>query len=228
MKQRLALPGLTFLLGCLLLCSLLLVAAGASADSTDKPNLSGSWTLNERLSENPRDKMRETMQQRGGDMGRGMSGGTGGRGGGMGGGMGGGKGGRGGGVGGADGMDPDAMRRRMEQLMRAAQSMVINHAEPTLSIRYDDGSERVIYTDGRVQEREGGIGYVETKAKWKKDGRLVVKATTEQGRRVKEIFQHSSGESRLYVTIELESDGRMPEVSFQRVYDLATEDPSQS
>jgi hypothetical protein len=138
MKPRLALPGLTAVLACLALGCLLLLATGARADDPERPNLSGTWTLNERLSENPRDKMRGNMPQR----------------------------------------------------------------------------------------REDGRGDVETKTEWKKDGRLVVKATTERGRKIKEIFNYAPGESRLYVTHEMRGDGRMPEIEFQRVYDLVLEEPS--
>jgi hypothetical protein len=180
------------------------------AAGKEPPDLGGTWTLNERLSEDPREKMREA---RGGPSGGGMGGGRG-RGGGMGGGMGGGR-------EMPEGMDPEAMKRRMQEAARASRTLMIAHEEPRLTIRFADGRERTLYTDGRKQTRESDFGDLETRAKWKKDGRLKVEATNEQGRKINEIYRCSSGEGRLYVTITMKGDGRMPDVTFDRVYDRA-------
>jgi hypothetical protein len=222
MKPPTLLAGIATLAGAVLLAGL-----PVCAESGEAPDLSGSWELNERLSENPRDKMRETMQQRGGGPPGGMGGG--GRGGGMGGG------GRGGGPDG--GIDPETMRRRGQELEQAARSMTIIQADPELTIIqadpeltivYADGRERRLYADGREHRREGGTGEVETKTKWKKDGRLVVRSTTERGQEIKETFRHAPGESRLYVTTEVKGDGRMPGIEFERVYDRAVAEPDDS
>lgn len=185
----------------LMTCAGLVPAQAPQANEAPPPDLSGTWVLNERLSEDPREKMREQM--------RGRSGG-GRKGGGMGGGP-------------EGGMDPEKMRQRMQERERAVQRLVVSHSEPRLRIAFADGSERVVVTDNKKHRRESGIGDVETRAKWTRNGRLEITATTEDGRKVSEVYRYSSGENRLYVTVTAGGDGRLPKLSFKRVYDRAAD-----
>jgi hypothetical protein len=190
------------------LAVVLLACQPAPPRAAERPDLDGVWTLNEELSEDPREKMHEAMRS-----GRGKGGGRGGPGGGMGRGGGGGGGGRGG-MG-----DPEQMRRRMEDRERAARRLEIRGADPGIVIRYADGSERTLFPDGKRHRRETGVGDLETTARWKSDGRLVVKARTERGQEIEETYEIEPYAHRLHVTVE-SAGGRGPKFSFLRVYDF--------
>lgn len=193
----------------------LLVLSGPGF-STDLPDLGGVWTLNEELSENPREKIFEMMKSRGGGGGGGKGGG------GMGGG---GRGGGGMGGSGGDMPDPEEMRRRIQELGDSVRTVEIIQEGPWITMRYADGRERKLQADGKKHLREGGIGDVETQAKWKNDGRLVVKLTTEQGRKIKETYRLGTGGVRMYVDVEIEGDGRAMQLKFRRVYDWQDPEP---
>ena len=179
------------------LCSL----PGGFFASVDHPDFTGSWLLNEELSESPRDKMRQGMSGGGGG---GMGGG---RGGGSMGGRGGSMGGRGGPMGGGD---PEAMRKRLADAAARAASLEITQGEE-LSILYADGSLRVVPVDGEA----GDI-----KSHWKGD-RLVVDLKREAGRRMRETLELVEDGTRLHVTTKIFGDGSRPTISFLRVYDAA-------
>ncbi len=208
-------------------------AQASESNRSERPCFSGTWQLNEEMSENPRDKMKESMGSRRGGMGGGMGGGRmgggmgGGRGGGMGRGMGGGKGGGRGGMGGDRGGDREEMRARMQAIEEGIRRLEIDHEDAVLTIRYDSGAEQAIYTDGRSFEMENPMGeVVEATAKWKKNERVVVKMDTEHGGRITEIYElvPVAHQERLFVTVELPGNGPMPSIEFRRVYDpVATE-----
>lgn len=181
-------------LGVLGILALLMSIPGEVGAGRDVSDFSGNWQLNEDLSEDPRSEMRERMEARGGGMGRG------------GGGMG-----RGGGMG-----DPEAMRDRMRRMEQGSKTLTILHVEPELTVRTADDRERVIYTDGRKQVRTGGVGPVETRAKWKK-GKLVVRDRMETGMTITRTFFYVPEDRHLYVDTEIE--GRGPSFRLQRVYD---------
>lgn len=172
-------------------------------------DFSGAWQLNEELSEDPGSIMRESMESRGGGgMGRG-GGGMGRGGGGMG--RGGGGMGRGSGMG-----DPQAMRDRMRRMEHGNDTLTILHVESEMTIRTADDRERLIQTDGRKHARTGGVGPVETQAKWKK-GRLIVRDRMETGMTVTRTFFYLPEDPHLYVDTEIGGRGRS--FRFRRVYD---------
>jgi len=223
----------TFRLGVSLTLFALLVlfpspAPASESDQNERPNFSGTWQLNEEMSENPREKMGEAMRSRRGGMGGGRMGG-GPRGGGMGGGpRGGGMGGgpMGGGMGGGPkGGGMGEMRERMQALEERIKLLEIRHDDPVLAVRYDSDdsdSEQPICTDGRSFSMENQMGeVVEAKAKWKKNQRIVVTMEREQGGKVTETYElvPVAQVERLFVTVKLTGDGRMPTVEFRRVYD---------
>ncbi len=133
------------LLGVLGILALLMSIPGEVGAGRDVCDFSGTWQINKDLSEDPRAKMQQRTQSR------------------RGGGMGSGGGGRGPGMG-----DPQAARDRMRRMEEGSRTLTILHVEPELTIRTADDRERLLYTDGRKQQRTGGIGPVETRAKWKK------------------------------------------------------------
>ncbi len=229
----------------LISAALLLTAAGAPASGagkTEPTDFTGTWQLNEELSENPREKMREAMSSRrgggfggpGGGRGGGFGGPGGGPGGGRGGfgGPGGGRGGPGGGFGdpgggrgGPGGGSREEMQERMHALEESFQVLEINYQEPELRIRYGEQREETIYTDGRTFERTAGRGEpVEATAKWKGTERIVVKADGERGK-VKETWELVPDAGQLWLTVKTEGSGRRPGFQYRRVYDpVAAED----
>ncbi len=224
---------------------LLVATAGPSAfgDQAQPNDFTGTWQLNEGLSENPREKMREAMSSRGGGRGGGGRGGFGGGGrggggfggpgggGGFGGPEGGGFGGPGGGGGrgrGGPGGDAGANREEMQERMRSMeesfQMLEISHREPELLVRYGDQREEIIYTDGRGFDRTVGRGeLVEATAKWKGKERIVVKAEGERGK-VTETWEWVPDAGQLWLTVKTEGSGRMPGFEVRRVYDPVESD----
>jgi hypothetical protein len=197
----------------MLTCMALVALAAGAADSAGQPDFSGSWRINQFMSEDPMEKMRESMQERMRSAGMGSKGGgMGGMGGGSGGGMGrgGGMGSKGGGMGGRP--DPEAMQQRIRDLNLSADHIEIMHEEPLLTIRYADGRERRLYTDGREQQAD-------TKVKWKKRGKLVVNSTTELGRHITERYELAMEGRQLLLVTSIDGDDRAPSFKFTRVYD---------
>lgn len=206
--------------------TLLFLPALAQAEKASKkkqpPDLSGSWTLNEAMSESGRDKMREKMANRRGgrDGGRGGGGFGGPPGGGRGGGRGGGSG--GGGRGGGGGFGGPGERRGgdrggpMVAIDEGVDRIELVQTDDQLSITYSDDRLRILLTDGRKDKRTGAMGDVVTTAKWNQDGELVVKAKTQRGK-VTEIYKLDDEGERLLVDITI--DGPMGEITFYRTYD---------
>ena len=180
--------------------------------AADRPDFSGSWQLNEELSENPRDKMMEKMRGSGGG-----SRGGGGKGGGRRGG-----GGRGGGGGGEE-----EMQTRLQSMAERVQELEILHQEPELVIEFADGSSRTIFTDGQVVTDDFAGGVFEGKGKWKGDSQVVFKSESAAGSKVTEIYELNETGDMLFLTTKMEGDGRRPSISFRRVYDRSlTEIPT--
>jgi len=213
-SRQLALSAMT-----LLYCGLLLPAV--AGEGAEPPDFSGSWQLNDDLSESPWEKMQAMMSER-----QAGAGAMGGRGGGTGGG---GKGGGGmGGGGGGDRPDPEELRRRMQELGSAVRTLQVARDGEQMSVLYADGRERLLITDGKKHKREVPRGDLETQTKWQKDGKLLVKAKTERGRKIKEIWSISPDYMQLFVTVHMKGDGGRPDMEFTRVYDRAESDDSGS
>jgi hypothetical protein len=173
---------------------------------TPLPDLSGTWTLNESLSQDPRTMLREAagkMHPGEGD------GGGGGRRGGR----------RGGGNGEAPGAEGEEHPGGADFGL-GARDLHISGTATELTLASADGREqRVLHADGQKRsEEKPGVGKVETQAQWK-DGALEVVTKGPKGRRKTEIFEMTHDRKKLYVLITLEGYGRMPAVTFRRVYD---------
>lgn len=193
----------------------------ASEAKPAKPDLSGTWRLNEKESDNPRDKMREGLRRgpRGGGFG---GGGMGGRGGGP-------MGGRGDGFpGGSPGMGgpPDGMGGGpggFERMRERFRTLTVRHKDPVLKVEYGDESDDTFYTDGRKVKREDERGWVEVQTKWK-DGRVVVERDAGRGKAT-ETLELSADRKKLIVTTKMEA-GPMGSVAIKRVYDVETDAPA--
>lgn len=178
--------------------------------AAERPDFSGTWKLNKELSENPRDKLMEQRKNREYGGGRPPDGGDVARGGG---GLG--RGGTGEGVG------RDGIQERLKAMTERIQSIEIDHREPQLELRFADGHERTIYTDGRTSEDDFESGIFEAKGKWKSGSQVFVKAESSYGGKLTETYELSENGQQLYVTTKIEGDGRRPNLTFRRVYDKA-------
>jgi hypothetical protein len=193
-----------------------LARAEVRVDASGRPDFSGTWSLNEDLSEDPRTKMQEAGGGRGGRGG----GGFGGRGGGGEGGGGfGGRGGMGGGGrrgGGGDSGDKGGDgASRLGETLAAQKVLTISHKDPELVIRDLNGRSRTFFTDARKVEEERSEGTAKIQTKWR--DRSVVVVTKVGDRETTDTYERAADGARLFVTTKMEG-GRAP-FSFRRVYE---------
>ncbi|MFL6196425.1 MAG: hypothetical protein ACJ75H_19750 [Thermoanaerobaculia bacterium] len=181
------------------LAALLLPVAAAPANAAAAPakpqDLHGSWRLNEDVTARMRENQGEARP--GGRMG--PPGGMRPQGGGIGG--------RGRGPGGPGGMIPPFNEITIEQTAE--------------TVTFTDGADhkRVLWTDNRkVRETEGPGGPAEVRARWDQNGSLVVQVTPDQGPKHTETWLVSNDRKLLYLTVEMESEGR-PGFKVRRAYD---------
>lgn len=208
--------------------------------SVGAADLSGHWTLNKDLSDNPRDKMREARANRGGE-GRGMGGGgmRGGMGGDMRGGMGGGMGGEGmrGGMGrGMDGDGDEGMRgggnwggdrdsqqsssmrpRRSDPLGMFVSDIRVSQNATSIDFRAGH-NDRVLKPDGSVETFDTPRGgQMAMSSRWE-DGKLVVTMKDEM-RKTTEHWSIDPKTHRLIVTTDIDRGEGTPTVTIKRVWD---------
>lgn len=190
----------------------LLLIGSLQADTSlaaERPDFSGSWQLNEELSENPHDEMMEKM---GGGRGRGGGGRSGG-------GMQGGGGGRGSGGGGRE-----EMQSRMNERVEKVRVLEILHQDPELVIGFADGTSRTLFTDGRETAEDLEAGFFEGTAKWKGNSQVVFRSESTNGGKTAETYELNPAADMLWVTTKMDGDGRRPTISFKRVYYRASMD----
>jgi hypothetical protein len=181
------------------------------------PDLSGHWTLNPQLSENPRDM----MQGRDSSGGR-MRGGFGG--GGRRGGFGGGRGGYRGGGGGMSDEQRARMRQTMQLVFTAPATLVISGADSIVTI-VAEGDTLALLTNGRKIRREAkseGEGAVDIKGRWQGND-LVVERSVSGGGKVTEDYLRSADGKQLFVIVSVDS-GRGRSITFRRIYDPVEHD----
>lgn len=202
------------------------VRAEVRVDASARPDFSGTWRLNEDLSEDPRTKMQEAGGGRGGRRGGTGRGGGGGEGGGEGGG---GFGGRGmGGGGGRGGMGGGGGRRggggsgeggdgamHMGENYAAQKVLTISHKDPQLVVTDLNGRARTFFTDSRKTEEERSEGTAKIQAKW--SDRSIVVVTKVGEREITETYDRAADGARLFLTTKV-AGGRAP-FSFRRVYE---------
>ncbi len=201
------------------LCLTRIPAGGVAFAADTKIDLSGRWSVNDGLSDDPFEKMREAgsgggSRGGGGGEGGGIRGGGFGRGGGRGGfgGRGGGR--QGGGEGGSTSSTP-------YELLEDARRLVIVQKDPELRVTTGAGKERLFYLDGRKVEEERGEGTVKIRTK-RKGETVVVDTEFPSGREVVQTYEILKDAGRLVVTTKI-SGGRRGSFSFRRVYDPAPE-----
>jgi len=205
------------------LCVAVLVSvmpAGAAKPPAAPPDLSGTWQINEDLSQTPQQAMRQRFEGAP----------PGGRGGGPGGpGRGGGRfpGGGGGRRGGGGRPEGGAAPEGRPDVEAAEGTMTIAWAAPQITITYPGDRKRVLFTDGRKVKEERPDGKTaKIRASWTDTGSLEVVTKSDRGTRT-EIYEITNDGRRLFVLIGLEGRGPQP-VQFRRVYDRAVaEEPAE-
>jgi hypothetical protein len=192
------------------------------AEIPAKPDLSGSWVLNKKLSDNPEEKFKETIKQArntkgGSSSGRGDSGRSGRRGGGMKGGA------SSGGRSGKRGSQ-DSSLQNLQALLNASETLVLNHKEPMLLIVTDDGRKQRIFTSNLVDSvsANGGLQKQTTTAYWKQDI-LVVETTIDTGPKLIHRYKLLNHQHRLLISTAIQLPGASNAILINRVYELADE-----
>lgn len=211
------------------------VSAGGRAWAADEAGLvrqapaglSGAWTLDLALSDDPAEKMREAAESHhggGGSHGGGGRGGFGG-GGGRGGFGGGGRGGHGGGGGDAGGNSGSGSGGSGEwsgtpnEMLWDVHRLVVTDGlekDPKFVVEMGDGSKRTLFTDGRKVEEEEATGTTTIHAK-RKGGKVVVDTEYPNGREVLETWELLANPRLLVVTTKI--SGKRGTFTFKRVWD---------
>lgn len=191
--------------------------AAAGTEQHFKPDFSGDWALNAKVSDDPLEKAKEAMQAskhaRGGGRGAGRGGGLGG---GMGGGMQDGRRGReaAGGMGGGGGLSS----RELAALVTPSQELHITHEDPMLLIIDEHGRRQHLFTDfrGASVSASGSLQQRVAVAGWE-DGVLVVEATM-IGNRLIQGYQIDAGSRQLIIS-SVAHLSESQSVSYRLVYD---------
>lgn len=207
-------------------------AADETLVRTEPAGLSGVWTLDLALSDDPAEKMREAAESHrgsggGGRGGFGAGGGRGGYGGGGGRGGYGGGGGRGGygsgssgdasGSSGGRGLD-ESSGTPNEMLWDVHRLIVTDglQKDPKFVVEMGDGGKRTLYTDGRKVEIEESTGTTTIRTK-RKSGKVVVDTEYPNGREVVETWELLANPHLLVVTTKV--SGKRGSFTFKRVWD---------
>ena len=114
------------------------------------------------------------------------------------------------------------MQERFREHEQRIRQFTIVHEDPSLRFEYGDGAENVFFTDGRMTE-DLEAGLLEATASWKKGQRIEIERLSPQGGTITEKYELSEDGSRLFVKTKRQGDGRMPKLTFQRVYDRVPE-----
>ncbi len=202
----------------------LLTGSPDDARAQERPDLTGTWTLNLEESDDPREMMQDGGNAGGagaqsGRRGAGGRGGAGGAGGGFGGrGSGGGGGGRGGG----GGIDRDRMQQTMELMRNASRTFTVTQNDSMVTFTYGDGTVLALHTDGRkLKQTVEGRGDIEIKARWKKRD-FIVERKVSRGGKLWETFLRPEDRDQLYVIVRVELGPGRQAREFRRVYDLSS------
>lgn len=175
-------------------------------------NLTGSWTLNKDLSDDPAKALENLQAERRGGFGGGgrMPGGMGGRGGGMG--------------GGRSGMDPEEMREMRTRMSRATESpakLTITHGDGSITFSEGAGRSQTLTTNNKKEKKTFDNQTVEIKTKWD-HGRLVKETSLGDGMTLTETYSLDPETRRLNVQLKF-TNSRMPRpLTLRRVYDGET------
>lgn len=187
---------------------LLLVLALPGSSLAQEVDFSGSWVLNESESDNPRARFQGTT---GSGRQPGMRGRTGARP-------------PAGARGGMSDADREQMRQMMASVMVASETLRVAQDDSTFMVDDDEGTLRVHHLDGRKKFFPlGGVGNVESKAKWD-DEKVVVEMRLEGGVRVTKTYELDSERRRLSVRVRMEGGQLRQSMDFRRVYDAVDDE----
>lgn len=190
-------------------------ATGAELQS--RPDFSGHWVFNAKLSDDPQEKVKQAMkamrQAQGG--GRGMGGGSGKKGRGN-------KAGGGRGSAGGPGGRSEMPYGELSELTATPARLEIIHADPSLLITDENDRRRQLYTDFRgasvsisepPQQRVAVAGW--------EDSVLVVETTTNGGTRLTQRYQIDAGTGQLMISAAANLSEQQP-LAYRLVYDRLT------
>jgi hypothetical protein len=190
------------------------------------PNLAGTWQINRRKSDDPRDKLRGTTRgdhagRRSGSRSSDIPGGLPARNGIP-------EGAPQGGIPNGENTssreDLETERTSMEEKMHAAEVLEIIQTNSEITIN-ETGSDRLVntqtfYTDARKSKLETARGKLETMARW--EGNKFIVVTKGREGRITRIYELKSGGRQLYLTVKIENE-RMPRaISIRSVYDKSS------
>ncbi len=188
-------------------------ASSNEAGLVEKPDLSGTWVLNEALSDDPREQIKAAMKK-----GRGSMGGKGGRGHGKG------KGRSGMGRGG-EGQNAEGQGSALKKFMNTmllAETLELTHEEPSLIIITDGGNQRRVYTDNRgsrISANSAGRQKVVT-AGWER-GILFIEITSNNEPRLIQKYKLNTEPRQLWVSTTVQQSNSKSPIVIHRVYDPA-------
>jgi hypothetical protein len=196
-----------------LFCFALSLLPAIAADEKERPDFSGNWRLNTFISDHPLEKMNQAAAEmmrseriserdsRRMDYGLISPGSM-----------------------ALRERDPRAEKEKIEITYPgfdlSAESIEITHEEPELTIRYHGAREVTVITDGRVEKREWGFGPIETRARWKKKDKLVIRTTNNAGRITTKKYELVLGGKQLKVATHIEDMRPAPSFKFTSYYDL--------
>lgn len=207
-------------LGLALACLTLLLCLGAAAPKpTQTPeDLTGSWQLNEDLSQDAR----AGRPPGEGRMGGGRRPGGGPRGGGGGGRSGPPRGGPPPG-GGEDFRRPPLPPDQIVAMAGGSKSLLIQVEGPQLTFSYGGDNRLLLFSDGRKvrKEQEEGEEIVQ-RTRWR-DEHLEIETTAGKAK-ISEIWVLTNDHKRIFATVEMEMPGGRGKMSFRRVWDRVAED----
>jgi len=207
----------------------LLAALPALAAEAKRPNLQGTWKLDEDLTARIRARDQQTSSEIG--FPEGMSGPTGGGlpgdrfpGGGTGEGFPGGgptndpRGAR------IPGGPPDDEKAPPPPSLKSLDTLTITQTDGEITITDQEGHVRNLKTDNsKVRDEKAPRGPAELRASWEKDGTLTVKVRPNKGPRETESYVVSNDRKHLYLTVVIDSDGLRPALKILRAYQPAPE-----
>jgi hypothetical protein len=158
-------------------------------------NLTGSWTLNKDLSDDPAKAVETIHGQRSGRSGHGPW-------------M------HGGGRGGMDRAQMDAMRRALESPAR----LTITQADGSITFREGDSGSQTLTTNNKKQTVRLDNRTIEVRTRWD-SGRLVKETSLADGMKLTETYSLVSEPRQLHVMVKLEGSRIPRPVNLRRWYD---------
>lgn len=181
--------------------------SAAASQNNETTDLTGLWTLNEDLSDDPANVMEAMQAERHGGSG---GGGFGGHGPGMHGG-----GGRGGGRG---GRDPEQMRAHMNAIIEPPGRLTITQTDSAIAFTDGDGRSQTLATTNKKEQHPFENATVDVKTKWD-DWRLVKETSFDDGLKLTETYSLDPNAGQLHVLVKLEGSHMPRAVTLRRVYD---------